>query len=79
MKGGLAYRLDDLVDELLGFNDLLLGVGHDQAVKILVLVASVSGIRFALAFLDRALSANRNLGLRLGFHCFQSVTTGTDE
>lgn len=75
----MAYSLNDLVNELLGFDDLLLSVCHDQAVQIFVLVASVSSIGFALAFLDRALSANCNLGLRLAFHCFQSVTTGTDK
>ncbi len=32
------------MDELLGFVDLLLRVGHDQTVEIFFLVASMSGI-----------------------------------
>jgi hypothetical protein len=75
----VAYRLNDLVDELLGFCNLFLGIGHDQAVEVLVLVAGMSSIRLAFTLLDRALSTNGDLGLRLCFHIFQSVTTGTDE
>lgn len=75
----MTYRLNDLVDELLGFGNLFLGIGHNQAVKVLVLVAGMSSVRLALTLLDRALSANGDLGLRLCFHIFQSVTTGTDE
>lgn len=67
------------MDELLGLCNLFLGIGHDQAVKVLVLVAGMGSIRLALTFLDGALSADGDLGLGLGFHVFQSVTTGTDE
>jgi hypothetical protein len=74
-----AYRLNDLVNELFGLRNLFLGVGHDQAVKILVLVAGMGSIGLALTFLDGTLSSNGDLGLGLGFHIFQSVTTGTDE
>jgi hypothetical protein len=75
----VTYSFDDLVNELFGFCNLLLGIGHDQAVEILVLVAGMGSIGLALTFLDRALSADCDLGQRLGFHVFQSVTTGTDE
>lgn len=74
-----TYRLNDLVNEFLRFDDLFLGIGHNQAVQILILVAGMSSVRLALTLLDRALSADRDLGLRFGFHVFQSVTTGTDE
>ena len=67
------------MDEFLGFCNLFLGIGHDQAVKVLVLVAGMGSVRLALTLLDRALSTNCDLCLRLGFHVFQSVTTGTDE
>ena len=67
------------MDELLGFCNLFLGIGHDQEVKVLVLVACMRSVRLDITLLDRALSTNGDLGLRLGFHVFQSVTTGTDE
>jgi hypothetical protein len=75
----VTYSFNDLVNELFGFCNLLLGIGHNQAVEVLVLVAGMGSIGLALTFLDGALSANSNLGQRLGFHVFQSVSTGTDE
>jgi len=36
--GDRGSRLNDLVDQLLGFGDFFLGVGHDQTVQILILV-----------------------------------------
>lgn len=77
--GVLAYSFDDVVNQLLGLVDLLLGVGHDQAVKILLLVAGVSGIGASLALLDGALATDGNLGTRLGLHLLQGVSTGSDE
>ena len=35
----MTYGLNDVVNQLLRLVDLLLGVGHDQAVQILLLVA----------------------------------------
>jgi hypothetical protein len=58
----VTYRLNDLVDELFGFCNLFLGIGHDQTVEILILVAGVGSIRLAFTFLDRALSADGDLG-----------------
>lgn len=45
-------RLDDIVNQLLGLVDLVLGIRHDKAVKIFLLVAGVSGIRASFALLD---------------------------
>ena len=75
----VTYRLNDIVDKLLGFVHFLFGIGHDQTVQVLVLVAGVSGIRFAFTLLDRAFAANGNLGLRLGLHLLERVTTRTNE
>jgi hypothetical protein len=49
---GVTYSLNDVVDELLGLVDLLLGVGHDQAMKVFLLIASVSCIRAPFTLLD---------------------------
>jgi hypothetical protein len=67
------------VDELLGLVDLLLGIGHDQAVKILLLVAGVSGVRASFTLLDGALATDRNLGAGLGFHLLERVSTGANK
>lgn len=75
----VTYRLNDVVNKLLGFVYLLLGIGHDKAVEIFFLVASVSGIRSALALLDRALATNGNLGSRLGLHLLEGVATRSYE
>jgi hypothetical protein len=75
----VTYSLNNLVNELFGFCNLLLGIGHNQAVEVLVLVAGMGSIGLALTFLDGAFSTNRDLGQRFGFHVFQSVSTGTDE
>jgi hypothetical protein len=50
------------VNELLGFGDLLLGVGHDQAVQIFILVARMGSIGLAFALLDGSFSSNCNFG-----------------
>ena len=50
------------MNELLGFGDLFLGIGHDQAVQILVLVARVGSIGLAFALLDGSFSSNCNFG-----------------
>jgi uncharacterized membrane protein len=72
-------RLNDVVNKLLGFVHLLLSISHDKAVEIFFLVASVSGIRSALALLDRALATNGNLGSRLGLHLLEGVSTRSYE
>lgn len=77
--GLLTHSFDDVVDQLLGLVDLVLGVCHDQTVQVLFLVASVSGIRATFALLDRALAANCDLGSRLSFHLFEGVATGSDK
>lgn len=58
----MTYRLNDLVNELLGLGDLFFGVGHDQTVQILILVARVSSVGLALALFDGSLSSNCDFG-----------------
>lgn len=77
--GELTYGFNDIVDQLLGLVDLLLGIRHDQAMEIFLLVASVSGIRSTFSFLDGAFASDGNLCSRLFFHCFESVSTRSDE
>lgn len=67
------------MNELLGLVDLVLSVGHDQAVQILLLVASMGSIRPTLTLLDRALSTDGDLGARLCFHLLQSVSTRSNQ
>jgi hypothetical protein len=75
----LSHRFNDVVDEFLGLVDLLLGVGHDETVQVLLLVARVSSIGASFAFLDGTLAANGNLGSRLRLHLLQCVTTRSNE
>jgi hypothetical protein len=77
--GRRTYRLNNIVDQLLGLVHLFLGVGHDEAVEILFLVAGVGGIRAALALLHGAFSANGNLGAGFCFHFLESVATRSDK
>lgn len=80
MTGGKrTYRLNNVVDQLFGLVNLLLGVGHNEAVKILLLVAGVSSVRTALAFLDGALATDGNLGAGVVFHLLECVSTGSDK
>lgn len=74
-----TYRLNDIVNELLGLVDLVLCVGHDQTVQVFLLVAGMGSIRATLALLDGAFSTNRNLGARFCLHFLQSVATGPNE
>ena len=67
------------MDKLLSLIDLVLGVGHDEAVQVLFLVAGVGGVRPALALLDGALAADGNLGAGLCLHLLEGVATGADE
>jgi hypothetical protein len=73
------YRLNDIVDQLLGLVDLVFGVGHDQTVQVFFLVAGVGGVGSALSFLDGTLSSDGNLCARLCFHLFQGVATRTNK
>jgi hypothetical protein len=75
----VTNSLNNVVDELLGLVDLVLSVGHDQAVKILLLVAGVSGVRASFTLLDRALATDRNLSAGLGFHLLERVATGANK
>jgi len=60
--GNRSSRLNDLMNELLGFGDLFLGIGHDQAVQIFILVARMGGIGLAFALLDGSFSSNCDFG-----------------
>jgi hypothetical protein len=82
MQGGMngvTHSFNDVVDELLGLVDLLLGVGHNQAMKILFLVAGVSGVRATFTLLDGALATDRNLCAGLSFHFLERVSTGANK
>lgn len=74
-----AYSLNDVVNQLLGLVDLLLGIGHDQTVKIFLLVAGVSGVRTTFSFLDGTFSSDGNFGTGLSFHFLQGISTRTDK
>jgi hypothetical protein len=72
-------RLNNVVHKFLGFVNLLFSICHDQTMKILFLVASVSGVRSAFSFLDRAFASNSYLGTGLRLHLLQGVSTRTYE
>jgi hypothetical protein len=74
-----TYSLNDVVNELLSLVDLLLGVRHDQAMQIFLLVASVGCVRTSFTLLDRAFSTDRNLCLGFGLHLLEGVSTGANE
>lgn len=76
---GSTDSLNDVMDELLCLINFLFGVGHDQTMEILFLVAGVSCIGTAFSFLDGSFSSNSDLGLGFCFHFLQGVTTGTDK
>lgn len=78
-KRVVTYSLDNVVDKLLRLVDLLLGVGHDQAVKILLLVAGMSCVRTSFTLLDGAFATDRNLCLGFGLHLLEGVSTGANE
>lgn len=78
-SGNRTHCFNDVVNKLLGFVHLFFGVGHDQAVKIFFLVATVGGIRSALSFLDGTFASNGDFSTGLGFHLFQGVSTGSYE
>ena len=75
----VTYSLDNVVNELLGLVDLLFGVGHDQAVQVLILVAGVSSVRFAFTLLDGAFASDGDLGARFILHLLERVTTRANE
>lgn len=76
---GVTYRLNDVVDELLGLVDLLLRIRHDQTMQVLLLVAGVSCVRASFTLLDGAFATNRNLCARLGLHLLERVSTRSNE
>ena len=53
----------DVVDQLLGFVDLVFGVSHDEAVEVFLLVARVSGVGAAFALLDGSFAADGDLAV----------------
>ena len=67
------------MNQLLGLIDLVLGICHDQAVKVFLLVAVVSCVGATLAFFDGALSSDSNLCARFVLHLLQSITTRSDK
>ena len=74
-----TYSFNDVVDELLRFVDLFLGVGHDKTMQILFLVAGVGGIRAAFALFDGSFSTDGNLGAGFVFHLLEGISTGSDK
>ena len=74
-----TYSLNDVMDQLFSLVDLFLGVGHDQAMQIFLLVAGVSGIRTSFSFLDGTLSTDGDFGSGFCFHFLQGISTRTDE
>ena len=62
-KCGLTYSFNDVMDQLLCLVDFLFGISHDQAMKILFLVAGMGGIGTAFSFLYGSFSTNGNFGL----------------
>jgi hypothetical protein len=77
--GNRSSGFNDVVDQLLRLVDLIFGIGHDQAVEILLLIAGVSGIRAAFTLLDGTFATNCNLCTGFGLHLLEGVTTGTYE
>ena len=78
-NSGETHSLNDVMDQLLCLVDLLLRIGHDQTMKIFLLVAGVSGIRTTFSFLDGSFSTDSNLGSGFSFHFLQGVSTRSDE
>lgn len=74
-----TYRLNNIVDQLLRLVNLLFRICHNQTVKVFFLVASVSGIRSTLSFLNGAFASNSNLGSGLSLHFLQGISTGSDK
>lgn len=77
--GGTTYCLNNIVNQLFGFVNLLFGICHDETVQVLFLVAGVGSVRTALALLHGALSTNGNLGARFCFHLLECIATRTDK
>jgi len=67
------------VNQLLGLDDLLFGVGHDQAMEILLLVTSMGRVGTTFTFLDRTFTTDGNLGTRVAFHLLQGIATRADK
>ncbi len=63
-----TYSLNDVMNQLLGLIDLLLSIGHNQAMKIFLLVAGMSGVRTTFSFLHGTLSTDGDLGSGFCFH-----------
>ena len=74
-----TYGFIDVVNQLLGLINLLLRIGHDQTVKIFLLVTGVSSVRTTFSFLDRSLSTDGNFSSGFCFHLLQGISTRTDK
>jgi hypothetical protein len=66
------------VNQLFGLVDFLLGVAHNQTMKVFILVASVSSIGLSFTLLDGTFATNSDLGARIFLHRLQSVSTWTN-
>jgi hypothetical protein len=75
---GQAYRFNDVRNQLLRLVHLFLGVCHDQAVQILLLITGVSSVRPAFAFFHGSFASDRNLCAGVGFHFLERVATRTN-
>lgn len=73
------YGFDDVKDQLLRLLDFFLCICHDQTVEIFFLVASVSGVRSAFSFLNRAFASDCNFGSGLGLHFLEGISTRSDQ
>ena len=58
----VTFRFYHIVDEFLGFVDLLFGVGHDQAMQVFFLVAGVSCVRSTFSFFDGSFATDGDFG-----------------
>jgi ABC-type proline/glycine betaine transport system permease subunit len=67
------------VNELLRLVNLVLGIGHDQAVQVFLLVAGVSCVRSTFTLLDGAFASDSDLCAGFGFHLLERVSTRADE
>lgn len=74
-----TYSLNNIVNQLFGFVDFFLCIGHDETVQVLFEIARMCCIRTTLSFLDGTLSTNGNLCARVLLHSLECVTTRANE
>ena len=78
-REGKTYRLNDVVNQLLGFVDLFFGVCHDQTVQVFLLIAGMGGIGAAFSLFYGSFSTDGDFGAGFGLHLLEGVTTGSNE